>query len=265
MVEDKNNGNLDMFLYSHIPFKPIVTNPAYKVLTCSKDAFDTELKILRDYDGDNISDKNLMYNEYTGFYWVWKNYPLKKYIGLNHYRRIYTWLDNIPNMDDMFEFFDIVLNKPVKFKDVLHNDYDNYTYYSFWHYHKDFELLEEIFREKYPSYMDGFEKMKNADYLYNSSMFIMKKETFYGYCEFIFPLLDEFRKRRGFDTSEDAIKWVEDNKEHYIKPYLPYYTVNMQARIIGYIAERALNAYLMNGDNSLESRAAIVDWAMIQQ
>ena len=60
MVEDKNNGNLDMFLYSHIPFKPIVTNPAYKVLTCSKDSFDTELKVLRDYEGENISDKNLM-------------------------------------------------------------------------------------------------------------------------------------------------------------------------------------------------------------
>jgi hypothetical protein len=263
MIEDLNHGNLDMFLYSHIPFKPIVSNPAYKILTCSKENFDTSLPVLRDYTGDNISDMNLMYNEYTGFYWIWKNYNLKKYIGLNHYRRLYTWCDNIPNMDDMFSFFDIVLNKPVIFKDMVHEEHNNYTYYSLWHNHEDFELLEEIINEKYPDYKDGFYKMKNAGYLYNSSMFIMKKETFLDYCNFIFPLLEEFRKRRGFNTTEDAIKWVEERKDLYIKPDHPYYDIKMQSRIIGYIAERALNAYLMNGDNSLEKRAAVIEWGMV--
>ena len=34
-----------------------------------------------------------------------------KYIGLNHYRRYLKFLNNIPNLDKIFENYDIILNK----------------------------------------------------------------------------------------------------------------------------------------------------------
>ena len=43
-----------------------------------------------DNSGDNISDKNLVYNEMTSIYWAWKNYNSignPDYIGHFHYRR----------------------------------------------------------------------------------------------------------------------------------------------------------------------------------
>ena len=61
------NDNVDIFVYTHKPFRQIVSNSIYKVLTCSKDDFSGfTVPVYRDYTGDNISDKNLMYNEYTG-------------------------------------------------------------------------------------------------------------------------------------------------------------------------------------------------------
>ena len=50
--------------------------------------------MIGDDTGDNISDKNLTYNEFTAVYWAWKNYDKignPDYIGLNHYRRFFIF------------------------------------------------------------------------------------------------------------------------------------------------------------------------------
>ena len=258
------NENVDIFIYTHKPFKQLVYNKVYKVLTCSHEDFQSTLPVYRDYEGDNISDKNLMYNEYSGFYWLWKNYDLKKYIGMNHYRRYYEWLDNVPDIEQLFKYFGIILNKPIPLNcpDDGHV-MNNRTWYGWWHNIEDFDILEQMYHERFPEYIDGFDKMKNNDYLYNSSMFTMTKEMFLEYCDYIFKVLEEYNKYRGMFTSEDYIKHVEANKEKYIKPHLPYYTVEIQARILGYIAERAMNTFMLQGgDNSIEKKAAIINWVM---
>lgn len=257
------NENVDIFVYSHIPFVPKVSNPVYKILTNSHDDFPSNIpiEIFRDYTGDNISDENLMYNEYSGLYWIWKNYPVKEFVGLNHYRRYYSWLDNLPDISKIMEKNRIILNSPVKFiEGGLHQKHNNYTWYGFWHNHEDFELLEKVFKEHFKDYMNGFEKMKKAEYLYNSSMFIMRHDDFYKFMDFIFDVLHEYMKAHNFRNHQDCIDWVNANKDKYLKRYLQYYDVTMQSRIVGYIAERAMNAYIMNGDNSIENNAFIEPW-----
>ena len=264
----KINSNVDIFVYSHKPFVPMVKNHVYKVLTNSHAEpceFNTDLAIYRDYDGDNISDKNLMYNEYSGFYWLWKNYPLKDYVGMNHYSRYYACLDNVPDIDEIFKTKKIVLNDPVRLN-WNGKTYNNRTWYEEWHNVKDFDLLKEIMQDLFPEYMDGWEKMENATYCYNSSMFIMKKEDFLKYCDFIFPVLQEIRIRRGFYENDDCRKWVESHKEDYIRDRHLYYNVEMQSRIVGYLAERAMNAYMMhNGEESFENKAFIMKWGNVQK
>ena len=46
-----------------------------------------------DKNGDNISDKNLFYGEYTFHYWIWKNYlkNLKtEWVGFCQYRKFFV-------------------------------------------------------------------------------------------------------------------------------------------------------------------------------
>ena len=274
-MSHNKNSDIDIFIYSHIPFRPVATSSVFKVLTNCHDRdkiFNTKLKIYRDYTGDNISDKNLMFNEYSGFYWIWKNYPLKKYVGMNHYRRMYLNAQRLPDIDQIFKSGKkIILNKPIPLR--VHDGLpqggtimNNRDWYEYWHNIDDFNLLGEIINDKYPEYMDGFDQMSKATYLYPSSMFIMDKDTFYKYCEYIFNVLNEFNKRRGCETSEDYVKYVEEHKDQYIHPYLNYYTVQMQARIIGYLAERALATFLMHGgEDSLEKNAEIFEWGMVPE
>ncbi len=277
------NNDLDIFIYSHIPFKPVTNDHTYKILTnskCKSSDFNTDLEIFRDYYGDNISNNNLMYNEYCGLYWIYKNYPIKKYIGLNHYRRIYTTdngevleHDKLPSVDKIFENHDIILNKPLQLRMFNGMDrggelFNNYDWYKCWHNIDDLNLLGDIINDLYPNLMDGYQSMLNKTYLYPSSMFIMKRDDFIKYCDFIFNVLNEFRIRRCFYNTNDCIKYVQEHSDLYIKKEKghDYYDVEKQSRIIGYIAERALATYLMHGgDNSIESKAKIFNWALIAE
>lgn len=273
------NSNVDIFIYSHIPFVPIATDKTFKVLTNNNSPsyyFNTDLAIYRDYTGDNISDKNLMYNEYSGFYWIWKNYPIKDYVGMNHYRRMYRCFDDLPDVNEIFKTKKIILSTPFILV-YQHNSEKvkkgqiatNYEWYKYWHCIDDLDLTGKIIQELYPEYMDGFEKMCNSEYIFNSSMFIMDKETYFKYCEFVFSILNRFNEIRGFKTSEDCIKYVTEHKDQYINKEdsgHSYYDVEKQSRIIGYLAERILATFLMHGgENSLEHNAHFLSWGMVYQ
>ena len=209
-----------------------------------------------------------MYNEYSGFYWIWKNYNLKKYIGLNHYRRYYVNCSSLPSIDAILSKKKIILNEPVRLwlQEALPNGgrmLTNREWYAYWHNVEDFDLLGDIINQYYPQYSDGFKSMSEANYLYACSMFTMDKDTFVGYCEYVFDVLMKFRKERGFFKVEDCVNYVENNQDKYIKPGLDYYDVKMQSRIVGYVAERALGAFLMSGGSrSLENGAEVFKWTM---
>jgi hypothetical protein len=274
-IEFNNLKNVDIFIYSHIPFKPITSSHIYKVLTNShEDAskFNTDLAIYRDYNGLNISNENLMYNEYCGFYWLWKNYPLKKYIGLNHYRRYYTCCNDLIDIDKCFEKgCSIILNERIpliipKYLNMGGKTLTNREWYAYWHNVEDFDLLEKIIKDKYPKYAGGFDKMSNATFLHGCNMFTMRKETFEEYCGFVFSVLKDFRKERGFFEIKDCINYVINHKEQYIKEGLTYYNVEKQSRIVGYLAERVLGTFLWSGrENSLMKNSLELKWFMVQE
>ena len=113
--------NLKMFcICIHNQLLDKVKSLNYIPVGLGDDKFDTEW--IKDNIGDNISEKNKFYGEYTFHYWFWKN-ELKKiednnWIGFCAYRRFWSNNKNEYNQDKKFK--DKILKEIPK----IWNDYD---------------------------------------------------------------------------------------------------------------------------------------------
>lgn len=188
-----------------------------------------------DNTGDNISIKNPYYCELTGVYWAWKNLEAD-YIGLVHYRRQFKGKNRKINslfdciltkeeIDKLLEKNDIVL--PKKRKYYIENLYDHYKHTM---YVEPLDITKKIIEEKYPEYLDNFNKLHKRTSAHMFNMFIMNREYFNKYCEWLFDILEELEKR--VDNSQyDSFHarfygrigellldiWIDTNKLNYVE------------------------------------------------
>lgn len=185
----------------------------------------------KDTTGDNISSKNPYFCELTGLYWAWKNLNAD-YIGLAHYRRHFSLkkkskkkFDNVLTHEEackLLEKTDVIL--PKKRKYVIENLYGHYEHTM---YVEPLEETGKIIDEKYPEYTQFFEKLHKRTSAHMFNMFIMKKEIFYGYCEWLFDILFELEKRIDNTKYDD-----------------------FHARFYGRISELLLDVYLQKNNIS---------------
>jgi len=218
--------NLDIFICTHKPIKPLVSNSIYKVANSSRINNDTAPNGL----------KGSFYSEIMTYLWINKNYNIKDYIGFCHYRKYWTFMDDVPNMDAIFKEFDAIVAKPIKLNCSVYENYDE------CHNAEDLDIVEKIVNEKHSEYSPAFKAMKDAKLLIPYNMFIMRKQDFIDYCEFIETILNEYLEVVGLDI----VKRIEDNKDKYLKDFYPNNTIEYQYRIGGYLAERLTNVFMIN-------------------
>ncbi len=183
--------------------------------------------------GDNISNKNSLYSEYSYFYWVWKNTELPDSVGFFHYRRHlsfkesirdcnnkldaideYGWREEIIN--DTAKEYDIILPKPLNlslygFRDIERN------YCAFHNIPCINEAISYIYNN-YPEYMVDIYYTLKSPYLYTNNIFIMKKHIFEDYIKWTMSI---------FEHIESKIDLSNNNKPEF-----------------GYIGERLLTFYI---------------------
>jgi len=186
-----------------------------------------ELGYIGDNTGCNISIKNPNYCELTAIYWAWKNLKVD-YIGLVHYRRYFT-RHNFRNCEKKKR--DILSKKDfeniLKYVDIIVPDKRKYyietnrSHYNHAHYKKDLDETENIIKEIYPEYSMAFNKVMNRTWGHMFNMFVMRKDYFDEYCDWLFTILFELEKR--IDISN--------------------YTT-MEARVFGFISELLLDVWL---------------------
>lgn len=161
------------------------------------------------YEGDNsgehISNKNAQLCELTGMYWAWKNLQAD-YIGLVHYRRHFTnskfWkrigknkFEHILSENDLTEIlqsYDLIL--PKKRKYYIESLYSHHMHLPYT-FEKDIKVLKEVINEIHPDYLDAFNTVMQRNQAHMFNMFVMKKEYFDKYCEWLFPIIFEADKR----------------------------------------------------------------------
>lgn len=154
----------------------------------------------RDNTGDNISEKNPFFCELTGLYWAWKNLKAD-YIGLAHYRRhfasskinkkdIFNSVLTYNEADAILKNVDIITSKKRKY--YIENLYGHYKHTM---YVEPLDETRNIIEEKYPEYLEEFDRLKKRTSAHMFNMFIMKKDKLDEYCTWVFDILFELEKR----------------------------------------------------------------------
>ena len=97
----------------------------------------------------------------------------------------------------------------------------NRSHYNHSHYAKDLDMTEKIIQEKYPQYSEAFSKVMERTWAHMFNMFVMRRDYFDEYCNWLFDVLQELEKRTDI-TDYDVV----------------------EARIYGYISELLLDVWL---------------------
>ena len=184
-----------------------------------------DLGFVKDNTGDNISIKNKNFCELTGLYWAWKNLDAD-YLGLAHYRRHFTLKRrgkdkyskpiSKAELEGLLQRSDVILPKRRNYFIET-----NYSQYIHAHHAIDLETTRQILSEKYPQYLNAYDKSMKKTSGHRFNMFIMKRDLFDNYCEWLFDILFELERR--LDISE-----YSDN----------------DARVFGFVSERLLDVWI---------------------
>lgn len=234
--------------------------------------------MMGDNEGENISVKNRYYSECTALYWAWKNYDKlgnPDYIGLMHYRRHFIFNDeyyetksknkwesalgfvsemfidddyiqkiglNDENIEHACKNYDLIVSKDTKLDLIygrnLREDYAN-TIPGVKV--KDFDRMVDIVYSDYPEYKAVLDEKINGYTKSLYQMFIMKREMFFEYCEFLFGVLFKIEADMNFDE----------------------YSTNGK-RTLGYLAEDLLSMFVWQKEaenmNILKLGATMVEF-----
>jgi disulfide oxidoreductase YuzD len=235
--DDVKEGNLDIYICTHRDFDPIVKNEAYKIINCN------------DINNDTWNGfKGSFYSEIMSYFYIAKNYKLKDYIGFCHYRKYWKFMDDIPDMDEVFKECDLIAAKPRNGRSNMREEYKKF------HNIDDLNIIEDIIEEKYPEYKSAFKSFLYGNIMFPYNMFIMKKNDFLNYCNFIEGILNEYVNVVG----HDIVKRIEDNKNKYLKDFYPNNTIDYQYRIAGYLAERLTTVFIYHNFERIKTYNVII-------
>ncbi len=240
----------------------------------------TNLFIDRDDIGENISKKNKNYCELTAHYNVWRRDLEVDYIGLMHYRRVFS--NKFPLMEKILDIFKLItnrifyiypgfaclntsrVNKIKDLEDVCKEFYaflnkecfdiilpvkKKYQFYSLEHEYcinhcrSHFDLFNKLVIESFPEMKSSVDKVCQEKEAYSYNMFVMKKEIFDDYSSKLFSVL----------------KKIEDVVDiSYLNDY--------QKRIFGFLSERFLNYYIdyINNNKKLKIKELYVAFVDIK-
>lgn len=205
---------------------------------------------LGDDTGDSISSQNQDYAELTALYWAWKNDRESEYIGLNHYRRLFVFDNNLEstgsifsdrivchhldndsvakygwnrtNLKQLLDGNDIVLARPYIVdchEGAPKNVKENFVG---WHGADAWHLMRTVIKKHFPEYLSHVDMSGQSESLSLCNLLIMRRHFLDDYCSLLFSFLNIFMNY----------------------PDRPRYDHVNTKRMPAFIAERFLNAYI---------------------
>lgn len=225
----------DIFIFSQNIPKIYPKNKVYKLVSIEKieEACDIDKVCVGEYN-DPILKMEHAYSEGARIHALWKNYPLKKYVGTAHYRRYLDFFDNVPNFDEIFKNHDAIYQLfDIGWPSIRAN-------YEGCHNIKDLEHCIRIIKEHYPDYSEPADYVMDSKFFVPCNIFVLTREMFCAWCEFVFGVLDLYNKDMGFETDLDVCNHVVNHMKDYVdnKGGLPNSSTAYQTRIHSFLMER---------------------------
>lgn len=244
--------NIKIFISSHKPAR-FLNNHIFQPIQVGAALNDHSFpaKCLRDDTGKHISADNPRFCELTAQYWAWKNFDAE-YYGFFHYRRYLSFCTNpkdrpdlwgnliCPALDDdavakyhwnesqatqLITQYDIILPQPHDIRTMPSMGKtlrDQYAGSGCLHA-KDLDIMLDVLREKYPDYLPYAENYLRGHQTYLNNMFIMKKELFRAYCDWLFDILFECDRRIDYSGySIEALRTPGHLAERLLNIYIAY-------------------------------------------
>lgn len=229
-LENKSVNQLKIFIMAHKDFKNLRNNKVYNIVFDDKSQSKKKYNLNVIYaNNGKLYNLSRAYGEMSKLYFIYQLYQngtiSSKYIGLNHYRRYFKFADRIPNLDNIFEKYDVILNKPLELPNTIREHYCQS------HICKNFDEILEIIKDIKPKYYNTSIKVANEKYFYPCNLFIMKKDDFIEYCKFVFDILFEFDKRNNLTSDIDVSVYVNKYANNSNDDF-------DQSRLQGFLAER---------------------------
>ncbi len=285
VIQKDNKGianNIKIFISYHkfsVLLKSEIFEPIHVGRTNAKNNSDLrwlEKNMIGDDTGDNISFKNFNYCELTAQYWAWKNYDAD-YVGFMHYRKLfnlrsvnndeineiidkdfikYGW--NKENIEKLFSKYDIILPLYFELSEEITNIYD---FYKKERNIKELDVVIDVIKNDYPKYVSSLEKYLSGTRSLFCNMFIMKKDLFNEYSEWLFGILAKSEKLVKFSDGSNYKGLFSFLSEKLLNVFVLYKiatqnircyyagTVIIQAKAVDFDRKKinlGKNIYLMN-------------------
>lgn len=227
--------NTDIFIFSQGVPAVYPKSREYKLVTLEKvtEPCDIETICVGDYDDPTFAMEHA-YSECARIHALWKNYPLKDYVGLAHYRRYFDFFDKVPDLDEIFKDHDLIYQPfNIGWPSVKDN-------YAGCHNLDDLQLCMDIIKNEFPEFSESADEVFNGLFFVPCNVFIVTKEMFCKWCEFVFGVLDKYNEKMGFKTDLDVYNHVINHMDKYIdgKGGLPNGSTIYQSRIHAFLSER---------------------------
>ena len=246
------NGNyfkqepiVKIFIMTHKDFRNYRYNPAYTIVFAGKSQLKRKYNLNVLYaNSSKLNKMNRAYGEMSQLYYIYELYKKgtlsSKYVGLNHYNKYFSFYDKIPNLDKIFKNYDVILLYPFHTISMK---------YQFCRAHpcSTYNQVMKIIQQIKPEYYKTAKRVSKSKKIYLKNLFIMKKQDFLKFCEFVFDVLFEFDRRNNLTSDEDVLNYVNriynDGKKHYF-----------QSRLQGFLSERIGNIFIYHNFKRIKSR-----------
>lgn len=220
----EQKDNVRIFVCTHTDFKPVVHNRAYEVVDA------------RQHNGDRCENglRGSFYSELISYRHIAERDDLPEYVGFCAYRKYFSFMDDVPDMDDIFRRYDAVAATPVVVRPNVREQYAQ------CHNVRDLDIVSDIIRRGHPRLWPSFRDSLSQHTLYACNMFIVRRDDFQWLVKTLFAILDQYLSVVGLDIDGRIAK----NRDAYHIGQSRNSTPQYQYRIGGFLGERIVNALL---------------------